>query len=172
MGLAHIELIIIPIEQGFSGIVQSVEEFTLNLIEHIEAYENVGVVRKCISVELLYGISVQHPFVGDALLHQSLAEALIDMAEGVPNGDELFLQGGTFLDGEIVEELLDGFFLFLVDEGVVVHQGTQVLQVGKEVMGIDHILVGIIEVGQQQFSPEIEVIQGFLALCLFAEYLI
>ena len=60
--------------------------------------------------------------------------------------------------------MLDGGFLFLVHEGVVVHQCAEVLKVGKQLFGVYQILVGIIEVAQEEFSPEVEVIQGFLAL--------
>ena len=67
---------------------------------------------------------------------------------------------------------MDGFLLFLVHEGVVVHHGTQVLQVAEHLMGVYHVLVRIIEIAKEQFAPKVEIVQRFLALRVGAEHLV
>ena len=74
--------------------------------------------------------------------------------------------------GEILEELADGFFLLLVKEVVAVHDVLQFLQIAEELVGIYEVFVHVVEVADEQFSPEVEVIQSLFTVGLFAEHLI
>ena len=67
--------------------------------------------------------------------------------------------------GEVLEKLLYGFFLLLVEEVVVVHDVLQILQVAEQLVGIYQVLVGIVEVADKQLAPEIEIIQSS-SLCV------
>ena len=68
--------------------------------------------------------------------------------------------------------MLDGGFLFLIHEGVVVHVRSQILKIVEQLVGLDHVLVRIVKITDEQFSPEIEIIQSFVALGFLAEYFI
>ena len=71
-----------------------------------------------------------------------------------------------------MEELADGFFLLLVKEVVAVHDVLQFLQIAEELVGIYEVFVHVVEVADEQFSPEVEVIQSLFTVGLFAEHLI
>ena len=69
-----------------------------------------------------------------------------------------------------MEKLAEGFLLSFFQKIEIVHQGVQVLQVAEEGIGLHQILVGIVEIADEELSPEIEVVQGFLALGYFLVY--
>ena len=62
------------------------------------------------------------------------------------------------LVGEVAEESAQNLTLLVGEEGAVVHL-VQVGDVGQHLVGIGHLLVDVVEVGQQQLSPAIEMIQ-------------
>ena len=62
---------------------------------------------------------------------------------------------------EVTEELLQDLFLLIREIGNTI-QLMQITQVGKHLVSIRHILVNIVEVGQQQLSPPIEMIERLL----------
>ena len=111
-------------------------------------------------------------FVGDAQFCKIAAVVAVDVAQFIPEGDEFGFQLRALFYGKVLEELADGFFLFLVEEVVIVHNVLQFLQVAEEFVGIYKVFVYVIEIADEQFSPEVEVIQSFFAAGLFAEYLI
>ena len=119
-----------------------------HLIQYVETHEYIGIIRQGFGIQFLHHFPIHHAFVGDTLCLQDVPEILINVAQYIPHGDEFFLQCRPFLDGEILEELLDGCFLFLVHEGIVVHHGTELLQVLEELVGRNEVLVGIVEIAQ------------------------
>jgi len=121
---------------------------------------------------LLHDIAVHHAFVGDAQFCKIAAVVAVDVAQFIPEGDEFGFQLRALFYGKVLEELADGFFLFLVEEVVIVHNVLQFLQVAEEFVGIYKVFVYVIEIADEQFSPEVEVIQSFFAAGLFAEHLI
>ena len=106
------------------GFIQFAEQFMFHLIQDIETYKYIGIIRHCIGIQVLYDLAIHHSFISDALAFQVGSETLVDVSQYIPHGYELFFQGRTTLYGEVLEELLDGFYLFLIHESVVVHQGT------------------------------------------------
>ena len=80
---------------------------------------------------------------------QAVAIMMVNIVQFVPKGDETFFQQRTFFDREVLKELADGFFLFVIEEAIVVHQIFQVLQVGEKAVGIYKVLVDIIEIADQ-----------------------
>ena len=144
----------------------------LYLIQDIEAYKYIGVVRQRFKIEFFDDLPIEHSFVGNVLCLQDFPIIPIDIAQDFPHGDEFLFESRSPFDGEVLEELLDSGFLLLVHEGIVFHQGTKILKVTEEGICIHHVLVGIIEITQQEFSPKIEIIQGFGTLGVEAEYLV
>ena len=116
-----IEHIIVPVKHRFSGILQELEEAGLHFVQHIETDEYIAVVAELVSVELFHDIAIHHALVGDAKFREVPAVAVVDVAQLIPEGDEFGFQLRAFFYGEILEELADGFFLFLVKEVVVIH---------------------------------------------------
>lgn len=53
-----------------------------------------------------------------------------------------------------------------------VHDVLQFLQIAEELVGIYEVFVHVVEVADEQFSPEVEVIQSLFTVGLFAEHLI
>ena len=86
---------------------------------------------------------------------------MIDLAEMTPQLKELPLECCLMIVGEITEELPENALLF-VGEIVYTIQLMQVAQVGKHLISISHVLVYIIEIGQQQLSPAIEMVERLL----------
>ena len=66
--------------------------------------------------------------------------------------------------GEIAEKLAKYGFLFVRQVRQVV-QFVDVPDVGKHLVGIGHVLVYVVEVGQQQLSPAVEVVKGLVDAC-------
>ena len=97
---------------------------------------------------------------------------MVDSTQFVPKGDKLLFEYGTTLDREVLEELLNRFFLLFIKEFIIVHQILQVLQVTEELIRIYQVFIYIVEIADQQLAPKIEVVQCFLAFCFFTEYFI
>ena len=171
-GKTGVEHVVIPIEHCFSGILQELEETGFYSIQHVEADKYIALVAQSVGVELLHDIAVHHAFVGDAQFCKIAAVVAVDVAQFIPEGDEFGFQLRALFYGKVLEELADGFFLFLVEEVVIVHNVLQFLQVAEEFVGIYKVFVYVIEIADEQFSPEVEVIQSFFAAGLFAEHLI
>ena len=171
-GQGGVEHIVIPIEQGFPGILQQLEKAGLHLVQYVEADEHIAVVAQAVGIQLLHHVTIYHALVGNARLGEVRTEVPVYVAQFVPKGDEFVLQLRAFFDGEAVEEPLDGLFLLLVEEVEAVHDVLQLLQVAEELVGIHQVLVHIVEVADEQFAPKVEIVKRLLAAGLFAEYLI
>ena len=120
----------------------------LYLIQYIEAYKYIGVVRQRFKIEFFDDLPIEHSFVGNVLCLQDFSIIPIDIAQDFPHGDEFLFESRSPFDGEVLEELLDSSFLFLVHEGIVFHQGTKILKVAEEGICIYHVLIRIIEIAQ------------------------
>ena len=72
------------------------------------------------------------------------------------------------LVAEVAEEAFQHIALLGSEEAVVVHL-VQVAQVGKDAVGGCQLLVDVVEVGQQQLSPSIEVVEGLVDARLCGE---
>ncbi len=130
-GEPGVEHVVIPIEHCFSGILQELEEAGFYSIQHIEADKYIAVVAQSVGIELLHDIAVHHAFVGNAKFREVSAVVVVDVAQLIPEGDELGFQFRSLFYGEILKELSDGFFLLFVKEVVVVHDVLQFLQIAE-----------------------------------------
>ena len=74
--LVHVEGIVIPIEEGLSGIIQLLEQGMFHLIQYVETYEYIGIIRQGFGIQFLHHFPIHHAFVGDALCLQDVSEIL------------------------------------------------------------------------------------------------
>ena len=72
---------------------------------------------------------------------------------------------------EIAEEFLNDFLLFFGEVRHVIEL-MDVTEVGKELPGRSHVLVHIIEVGYQQLSPAVKVVECLFDACTLDERLV
>ena len=83
------------------------------------------------------------------------------VVELVPQFEEPFLQYGCVVFGEVAEEVLEHFYLFMC-EIVYGVEFVYVAQKSEYLSGIGKVLVNVIEVAQHQLAPTVELLQ-----CLF-----
>ena len=157
-----IGLVIVPIEEGTSGFMEAGKQSMFHLVQHIETHKDVAVEGQCLRVQTFQGIPLQHALVGNTQALQGFAVGAVNVPQLVPQGEEPFLQFRTPFRGEVEEEPAYGLALSGAEESGVVRQVFQILQVAKEAVGWYLVLVQVIEIADEQFSPEIEVIQRFL----------
>ena len=93
----------------------------LYLIQYVEAYKYIGVVRQSVGIEFFDYFAIEHSFISNVLCLQDVPIIPIDDAQYFPHGNEFFLESRSPFDREVLEELLDSGFLFLVHESIVLH---------------------------------------------------
>lgn len=104
------------------------------------------------------------------LFSQHLSVSGIYFSQYIPERDEALFEFRHLMDGEVMEKLADGFFLAFFQKIVVICGGVQIPEVAEQSVRIGQILVGIIEIADQHLTPEIKVVQRFLASGCFAEH--
>ena len=65
---------------------------------------------------------------------------------------------------EIREEFADDFALFLAEIADVVEFAI-VPEIGEDLVGSNHVLVNVVEVGQQQLSPSVKTVERLIEAC-------
>lgn len=103
---------------------------------------------------------------------KALREIFVNIPQSIPHGDESLFQHCAVLNREILKKLLDSFFLLIVEEGIIIHDIFQVLQISEQVIGVHHIFISIIKITDKHLPPKIEIIQSFFALSFVKEYFI
>ena len=93
----------------------------LYFIQYVEAYKYIGVVRQSVGIEFFDDFPIEHSFVGNVLCLQDFSIVAIDITQDFPHGNEFLFESRSPFDREVMEELLDSGFLFLVHEGIVFH---------------------------------------------------
>ena len=88
-----------------------------------------------------------------------------------PEPQETLLELCVVFGGEVAEEAAYHLALLVGEVGDVVEL-VDVAQIGKYAVGICHILVNVIEVGQQKLSPAIELVERFAGTRLQTERLV
>ena len=155
--LGHVVFVEVPIETCLSGFLQAREELLLNLLQDVESHKDVDIVIE-LDVLVLGHLAVECALVGQSLFGKALVVGGIDVVETVPELQETFLEDGVLVGREIAEELGQQLLLFFIEVGDVVHR-VDVAQVGKHLVGNGHVLVDVIEIGQQQLAPSIEMVE-------------
>ena len=103
-------------------------------------------------------LSVYGAFVAYALLGETAVVVVVDVAEVRPQTEEALLQFGVDVVAEVGEEARKHLLLFVVEIGYVVEL-VNVLKVAEYAVGVCHVLVDVVEVGKQQLSPAVEVVE-------------
>ena len=84
VGCMEIGHVIVPVEHGFAGILQRLEQQVLDPVEHVESDEDVMFVWELFWAERLAYFPIEHALIGDAVVGQCLPEAVIDVTQHVP----------------------------------------------------------------------------------------
>ena len=101
---------------------------------------------------------IHRPFVSQPLGGEAVVEVVVDGVQLRPEAEEALAQLAVVVFGEVAEETVQHLTLFVGKETAVV-QLMQVGDVGQHLVGICQLLVDVVEIGQQQLSPAIEMIQ-------------
>ena len=168
----QIKRVVIPVEQGFSTLVEFAEKSMFHFVQHVEPDKDIAFIGQLADVQMFQDMTVQHAFVGQILFFQAFFETGIDRAKRIPKVGKSGFEFSSLFHGEIPEKLAERFFLSLFQKCLVVGHTVQVAQITEKFIGVDQIFVGIIKVTDEQFAPEIEVIKGFFASGHVSEYFV
>ena len=153
-------LVGILIEDGLACLVEATEEGLLHLMEVVEADEGIGVVFE-LDVGIVDHLAVEGTLVGELAAGELVVEVAVDVADVAPQAQEAFLEFAVMVFGEVAEESAYHLALLVSEVGHIVEL-VDVAQVGEDLIGWSHVLVEIVEVGEQQLSPAIEVVEGLV----------
>ena len=103
-------------------------------------------------------LSIYGALVAYALLGEAAVVVVVDVAEVRPQTEEALLQFRLDVVAEVGEEALQHLFLLVVEIRYVVEL-VNVLKVAEYAVGVCHVLVDVVEVGKQQLSPAVEVVE-------------
>ena len=92
--------------------------------------------------------AVEGTFVGETLLGKALVEVVIDVDEVAPQTQEALFELRLVLFSEVAEKVLQQLAL-LIGKVAEVVELMDVAQVGKDTVGIGHILVDVVEIADQ-----------------------
>ena len=92
--------------------------------------------------------AVEGTFVGETLLGKALVEVVVDIDEVAPQTQEALFELRLVLFSEVAEKVLQQLAL-LIGKVAEVVELMDVAQVGKDTVGIGHILVDVVEIADQ-----------------------
>ena len=148
------------IEQGLALMLQTVEKGLLHLLQEVEAHEDVGVVVE--GDGLVFGhLSVEGTLVGESLVGELGVEGVVDVADTAPQTEKALFEFAVVVVGEVAKETLYEPALLVGEIGDVVEL-VDVAEVGEDAVGWTHVLVEVVEVGEQQLAPPVEVVEGLV----------
>ena len=145
------------IEQGLALALQSAEKRLFHMLQEIETYKDVGVVVEGDGLVFNH-LTVEGTLVGESLCSELFVEGVVDIPDAAPQTEEPLLEFAVVFVGEIAEEALYEFAL-LIGEIRHIIEFVDVTQVGEDAVGRTHVLVEVVEVGEQQLAPAIEVVE-------------
>ena len=160
----------ILIEDGLASLFQTTEEYLFHLLQKVEADEDIGVV---VESQAFVGghLTVERSFITKLLLGQSVVEGGVDVADMTPESQEPFLEFRVMVVGKVTEEATDHIPLFV---GKITHiiQLVDIPDIGEDLISRSHVLVEVVEVGQEQLSPAIEMVEALFDACTLGEALV
>ena len=129
-------------------------------MQEVEAYEDIGVV---FEGELFVGrhLTVEGTLIGQLLRCQLCVELVIDITNMTPEAQEPFLELRVMRLGEITEEAFDHLLLLGGEIGAVVEL-MDITDIRQYLICWRHVLIQVVEVGQQQLPPAIEMVEGLV----------
>ena len=139
--MLHVIVVEVPVEMRLALLLQVGEQLLFDLLQQIEAYEEVVVVRERCDVSgstvdsVTDDLAVEGSFVGQTLSGQTAVEVVVDVGKVAPQAEESLLQFGVVILGEITKEAANHLALFVGEIRNVVEL-VDVAQVGEDAVGI------------------------------------
>ena len=165
-------VVVVPVEPGFSLVLDQPEEGCLHAVEEVEAYEGIvfhrGIECRLSLSEAFYHAAVECALVGLSLCEERGVEAGIEPGKDVPQLAVAFAEEIVVLGVEFAEEALQHRLLLLRQEFLLFNL-LQVVEVLEEGFGIHHVLVDILEVVENPLCPSVEPVHAYGLLCEFLE---
>ena len=132
-------------------------------MQEVEAHKDIGVVFEGDRFVLGH-LTIEGSFVSQSLGSELLVEGVIDIADTTPQTEEPLFELAVMIVGEVTEETLYEFAL-LVGEIRHIVEFVDVAEVGEDTVGGTHVLVEVVEVGEQQLPPAIEMVECLVNAC-------
>ena len=153
-------LVGILIKDGFARLFEATEEHLLHLLQQVEADEDIGIV---IELQGFVGshLTIEGTFVAELLGGQLCIVGMIDVTDMTPQAQEPLFEFAVVVVGEVAEEAAYHLALFVGEIRHVV-KFVDITEVGKDLIRRSHVLIEVVEVGQQQLSPAVEVVERFV----------
>ena len=139
-------------------------------MEVVEADEGVGVVLE-LDVGVVDHLTVEGSLVGELTAGKLVVVVAVDVADVAPQAQEPFLEFAVMVVGEVAEEAAYHLALLVGKVGHIVEL-VDVAEVGEDLIGWPHVLVEVVEVGEQQLPPAVEVVEGLVDACAVGEALV
>ena len=153
-------MVVVPVESGLALTAETGEEALLNLMQQVEADEQVVVVLEVDAIVLGH-LTVEGSLVGQSLTLQVVVILAVDVGHMGPQAQESLLELALVVGAEVGEKLADGVALAGRQVACVVEL-VEIAQVGENLSRRCHVLVDIVEVAEQQLAPAEEVVDGLL----------
>ena len=171
IGITDVIIVVVPVELDPAAAVHPAEKPFLALRQRVESRHDIARLRivgpfdGLLSRKALGGLAVNHALVSEPLLAQTIAETVIDVGHASPNRHKtLFFLGKLAFEPEASPETGDHLDLFGSQIGAVALERFQVAHIGEKHVGIDQVLVDLIEIGQQHAAPEIKRVETFVVI--------
>ena len=153
-------LVGVLIEDGLASFLQSMEKGLFDLLEQVETDEGIGVITELDGLVFGY-LSVEGSLIAELLTGELFVEGVVYIADVTPETEETLFEFTVVIVGEVAEEAADDLPLFVCKIGEII-EFMDVAQIGKHLVGRAHVLVKVVEVGEQQLPPAVEVIERFI----------
>ena len=159
--------VIIPVKVAVRLPADIVQQSRLALAEGVLAHDHDAPVerqrlRHGGSVAKEHGlrhIALQHPLVGDTASAQGLIEGDVKVFQHLPHPQKLGFLGRIPARDHHSPETLQGIFLIFGEKLVTAVQLAQVADVGEQFGVVGHVLVHIVEVGQDGLPQRHEIVE-------------
>ncbi len=167
-GIGHV---VVPIEESPPLLLERAEERFLHPVEHVEADEGIRAAlvgqRGGLIGQPFRHAAVERALVGQSVGGHRVVDSPVNGQQCLPHGQELPFHGRIVLRREIAEEVAEHALLLLVERSGG-FECLDVAQVAEEAFGVGHVLVHVVEVGQQPFAPPVEKVERVVAVRLLA----
>ena len=176
--VADIVLVVVPVEEGLARFLHRLHQDSLYLVEYVEPCEDHCIVpirdAACngrVLPQCFCHLPEHGTLVHGAALLLHVAQTAVYGVHVVPQAQEPFLDDAVACRGEVAEEMRERVMLLLCQVAEVV-QAMQVVDVGEHCFCLGEMLVHVVEVGQYDFAPAPELVNGLWLLALGCQYFV
>ena len=151
--------VVVPIEAGLPRLLHDFEQVLFGFVEHVETHHGVA-IHIGRQGTALFRERIDHPpvectLIGLAFGQQLRIETAVERQESIPQSAKAFAQFALVVGIKVGKETPDEFFLLVVEKAHVI-QLFEFLKVAKQLRGVGHVFVHIVEVGQDAVGPAVE----------------